>query len=86
MFASGTIFRLKGSILTMSFLDCNGLLIPNVAHQWKEGTKTAGAVSGEDNRKDKTCNSEYIPLSFCINYRTITYENKNVMNYGERTL
>jgi len=25
---SGTIFRLKGSILTMSFLDCNGILIP----------------------------------------------------------
>jgi syntaxin-binding protein 5 len=36
---SGTIFRLKGSILAMSFLDCNGILIPAVADQWKETAK-----------------------------------------------
>ena len=32
----GTIFRLKGAILAMSFLDCNGILIPTVADQWKD--------------------------------------------------
>ncbi|XP_074645038.1 syntaxin-binding protein 5-like [Tubulanus polymorphus] len=33
---SGTIFRLKGAIMTMSFLDCNGVLIPNVSEQWND--------------------------------------------------
>lgn len=33
---SGTIFRLKGSILAMSFLDCNGVLIPTMSEQWKD--------------------------------------------------
>ncbi|KAK3089384.1 hypothetical protein FSP39_003169 [Pinctada imbricata] len=33
---SGTIFRLKGAILTMSFLDCNGVLIPTVSDQWRD--------------------------------------------------
>ena len=35
-FFAGTIFRLKGAILTMSFLDCNGVLIPSVHKPWKE--------------------------------------------------
>ena len=34
---TGTIFRLKGAIMNMSFLDCNGILIPAVADQWQEG-------------------------------------------------
>nr|XP_034331934.1 syntaxin-binding protein 5-like isoform X7 [Crassostrea gigas] len=33
---SGTMFRLKGAILTMSFLDCNGVLIPSVSEPWRE--------------------------------------------------
>ena len=33
---SGTIFRLKGTILTMSFLDCNGVLIPSIHKPWRE--------------------------------------------------
>ncbi|XP_056015679.1 syntaxin-binding protein 5-like isoform X9 [Ostrea edulis] len=33
---SGTMFRLKGAILTMSFLDCNGVLIPSVSEQWRD--------------------------------------------------
>ncbi|ELU03639.1 hypothetical protein CAPTEDRAFT_91323 [Capitella teleta] len=33
---SGTIFRLKGSILALSFLDCNGFLIPSATEQWQE--------------------------------------------------
>ncbi|KAL5276169.1 STXBP5 family protein [Megaselia abdita] len=31
----GPIFRLKGSILCMSFLDCNGALIPYTSEPWK---------------------------------------------------
>ncbi|XP_057661872.1 syntaxin-binding protein 5 isoform X5 [Diorhabda carinulata] len=34
-----TIFRLKGSILTMSFLDCNGSLIPYSFESWKDEQK-----------------------------------------------
>ena len=33
---TGTMFRLKGAILTMSFLDCNGVLIPSVSEQWRD--------------------------------------------------
>ncbi|CAH1799063.1 unnamed protein product [Owenia fusiformis] len=36
---SGTIFRLKGTILAMSFLDCNGGLIPTLSDTWKDNTK-----------------------------------------------
>ncbi|KAK6620676.1 hypothetical protein RUM43_010971 [Polyplax serrata] len=35
----GTIFRLKGCILTMSFLDCNGALIPYLYESWKDENK-----------------------------------------------
>lgn len=33
---SGTVFRLKGSILTLSFLDCNGALIPSSYEVWRD--------------------------------------------------
>ena len=36
---SGTIFRLKGCVLTMSFLDCNGALIPYLYEAWKDENK-----------------------------------------------
>nr|CAD7441658.1 unnamed protein product [Timema bartmani] len=36
---TGTIFRLKGSILTMSFLDCNGALIPYSFETWRDENK-----------------------------------------------
>nr|XP_024214843.1 syntaxin-binding protein 5 isoform X3 [Halyomorpha halys] len=35
----GTMFRLKGCILTMSFLDCNGALIPYTFESWKDDSK-----------------------------------------------
>lgn len=35
----GTIFRLKGGILAMSFLDCNGALIPYSYESWKDEGK-----------------------------------------------
>uniref|UniRef100_A0A6P7F905 Syntaxin-binding protein 5-like n=1 Tax=Diabrotica virgifera virgifera TaxID=50390 RepID=A0A6P7F905_DIAVI len=34
-----TVFRLKGSILTMSFLDCNGSLIPYSFESWRDEQK-----------------------------------------------
>ncbi|XP_068909865.1 syntaxin-binding protein 5 isoform X4 [Tenebrio molitor] len=34
-----TIFRLKGTILTMSFLDCNGSLIPNAYESWRDDNR-----------------------------------------------
>ncbi|XP_017782469.1 PREDICTED: syntaxin-binding protein 5 isoform X4 [Nicrophorus vespilloides] len=34
-----TIFRLKGAILSMSFMDCNGSLIPNSYESWKDDNK-----------------------------------------------
>ncbi|XP_061713963.1 syntaxin-binding protein 5 isoform X4 [Cydia pomonella] len=37
--SGGPIFRLKGSILAMSFLDCNGALIPYSFESWKDDAK-----------------------------------------------
>ncbi|XP_044259753.1 syntaxin-binding protein 5 isoform X1 [Tribolium madens] len=34
-----TIFRLKGAILSMSFLDCNGSLIPNAYESWRDDNR-----------------------------------------------
>lgn len=39
IFTGGPIFRLKGSILCMSFLDCNGALIPYSYEPWKDEGK-----------------------------------------------
>ncbi|XP_071113160.1 syntaxin-binding protein 5-like isoform X9 [Haliotis cracherodii] len=44
---SGTIFRLKGAILAMSFLDCNGVLIPSVSETWKESPQRENRDSNE---------------------------------------
>ncbi|XP_060850587.1 syntaxin-binding protein 5 isoform X1 [Rhopalosiphum padi] len=45
----GTIFRLKGGVLTMSFLDCNGALIPYAYEAWRD--------EGRDKQKTPTKNS-----------------------------
>ncbi|KAK3914089.1 Syntaxin-binding protein 5 [Frankliniella fusca] len=53
----GTIFRLKGCILTMSFLDCNGALIPYSYEPWRDENK-------ESRQKTPTksgCNSRMSP-------------------------
>ena len=35
----GTIFRLRGAIVALSFLDWNGILIPAEAEQWKDQSR-----------------------------------------------
>lgn len=45
----GTVFRLKGGVLTMSFLDCNGALIPYAYEAWRD--------EGRDKQKTPTKNS-----------------------------
>lgn len=37
--AGGPLFRLKGSILSLSFLDCNGALVPYSYEPWKDEGK-----------------------------------------------
>uniref|UniRef100_A0A182VG54 V-SNARE coiled-coil homology domain-containing protein n=1 Tax=Anopheles merus TaxID=30066 RepID=A0A182VG54_ANOME len=37
--SQGAMFRLKGSILSMSLLDCNGALIPYSFESWREDSK-----------------------------------------------
>ncbi|XP_045104923.1 LOW QUALITY PROTEIN: syntaxin-binding protein 5-like, partial [Portunus trituberculatus] len=60
---SGTIFRVKGSVLTMSFLDCNGALIPHQFESWKDAQRErkidrtppkAGMSAGTDSRMSPT--------------------------------
>lgn len=38
-FAIGTIFRLKGSVIMISFLDSNGVLIPSPGDQWRDRSR-----------------------------------------------
>nr|XP_019534246.2 syntaxin-binding protein 5 isoform X6 [Aedes albopictus] len=45
---AGPVFRLKGSVLSMSLLDCNGALIPYAFESWKDDGK-----EGKEKR-DKT--------------------------------
>uniref|UniRef100_A0A1Q3FYS0 Putative tomosyn n=1 Tax=Culex tarsalis TaxID=7177 RepID=A0A1Q3FYS0_CULTA len=45
---TGPMFRLKGTVLSMSLLDCNGALIPYAFESWKDDAK-----EGKDKR-DKT--------------------------------
>ncbi|XP_069687286.1 syntaxin-binding protein 5 isoform X5 [Periplaneta americana] len=50
----GTIFRLKGCILTMSFLDCNGALIPYSYEAWKDENKEGRDRISKDAVAQKT--------------------------------
>ncbi|XP_023287631.1 syntaxin-binding protein 5 isoform X12 [Orussus abietinus] len=45
---NGSSFKLKGSILTMSFLDCNGALIPYSYEPWKDEN-----LDGKDRNKSQ---------------------------------
>lgn len=36
---AGPVFRLKGSVLSMSLLDCNGALIPYAFESWKDESR-----------------------------------------------
>ncbi|ESO87245.1 hypothetical protein LOTGIDRAFT_154747 [Lottia gigantea] len=57
---SGTIFRLKGAILAMSFLDCNGVLIPSQSEQWKE---TSGKEARELTRDERALKFRQMSVS-----------------------
>lgn len=48
------MFRLKGSILSMSFLDCNGALIPYSYEAWKDdhrGGRSLPILSNQNSNK-----------------------------------
>ena len=56
LYFSGTIFRLKGAIQCMSFLDCNGMIIPTVTSgAWRDSSK-------DDQKNSKTQNTTRKPL------------------------
>ncbi|XP_076242618.1 syntaxin-binding protein tomosyn isoform X8 [Calliopsis andreniformis] len=56
---NGSTFKLKGCILSMSFLDCNGALIPYSYESWKDDS-----VEGRERSKSqgKCTNSRMSPL------------------------
>lgn len=61
--AGGTIFRIKGSILSLSFLDCNGFLIPYSYETWRDDNRPGGGGGGsgkcfwDAERQQHTANS-----------------------------
>ncbi|XP_015185603.1 PREDICTED: syntaxin-binding protein 5 isoform X10 [Polistes dominula] len=55
---NGSTFKLKGCILSMSFLDCNGALIPYSFESWKDENVEAGK---ERNKNQGKCNSRLSP-------------------------
>ncbi|XP_015117938.1 syntaxin-binding protein 5 isoform X2 [Diachasma alloeum] len=54
---NGASFKLKGCILTMSFLDCNGILIPNAFESWKDDS-----VDGKSSKSKSMNSSRMSPL------------------------
>lgn len=44
---SGTVFRMRGCMLDIAFLDCKGLLIPAEAECWKDKAKEGAEVKPE---------------------------------------
>ncbi|KAF5302467.1 hypothetical protein FQR65_LT08557 [Abscondita terminalis] len=64
-----TIFRLKGSILAMSFLDCNGTLIPYSFESWKDDNKE---------KRDRTPTRTQNKMSPTLS------ENQNRDSFGDR--
>ncbi|XP_047348852.1 syntaxin-binding protein 5 isoform X7 [Vespa velutina] len=55
---NGSTFKLKGCILSMSFLDCNGALIPYSFESWRDENVDAGK---ERNKNQGKCNSRLSP-------------------------
>lgn len=57
----GSVCRLKGSILSMSFLDCNGALIPYSYEPWKDENRS-GSNAGDANRRDRKIKISFTSL------------------------
>ncbi|XP_066589002.1 syntaxin-binding protein 5 isoform X2 [Prorops nasuta] len=53
---NGSTFKLKGCILSMSFLDCNGALIPYSYEPWKDENN-----DGKDRKSQKSTSSRMSP-------------------------
>jgi len=60
----GTVFRLKGAVLHLSFIDVNGMLIPPVAEPWKDASRSDDASATKDKN---SCNSTLLsPVAFRV--------------------
>ncbi|CAH2046680.1 unnamed protein product, partial [Iphiclides podalirius] len=63
--SGGPILRLKGSILTMSFLDCNGALIPYSYESWRDDGGPILRLKGSIlTMSFLDCNGALIPYSY----------------------
>lgn len=58
----GSVCRLKGSILSMSFLDCNGALIPYSYEPWKDENRSG------NNANDACRRDRKIQITFYIGF------------------
>lgn len=47
---SGTVFRLKGAVLSIAFLDCNGSLIPALDDPWRDNSRVEDASSVKEKK------------------------------------
>ncbi|XP_069358006.1 syntaxin-binding protein 5 isoform X7 [Maniola hyperantus] len=63
--SGGPIFRLKGSILAMSFLDCNGALIPYSYESWKDDSKDCRDRRDRTPTKQGSSGSHTSPTPAC---------------------
>lgn len=80
------MFRLKGSILSMSFLDCNGALIPYSYEPWKDENRSSEAGRRDRNKMILSLNninllcSNLFLYSFLCNSFTL---GDNRFKYGQ---
>lgn len=63
---SGTVFRLKGPILNISFLDSSGLVIPDSYDSWKGGLCRDESVKSKEEKKPVLTNSSSLSKYFLI--------------------
>lgn len=56
---AGTVFRLKGPVMHLSFVDLNGVMIPPIAEPWKDTSRSEDATT---TKEKNLCNSKLLML------------------------
>ena len=72
-FIDGSTFKLKGCILSMSFLDCNGALIPYSYESWKDDSMDSKERNSMLSRLFIILLSHFVSINLCCKNFTFLY-------------
>ncbi|GAB0094074.1 syntaxin-binding protein 5 [Sergentomyia squamirostris] len=76
----GPIFRLKGAILSMSFLDYNGALVPYTYEAWKDEKQSEKRDNSENNMKERENGGNGLSLTAVLTFAGTPTKNPNRMS------